>query len=600
MKERRKDFFKNPISYFGLVIFLSFLVITILSFFWGIFAGGSNPYVGILTFIVFPFLSLIGIFFVFLGTLIEGKRRKEKMGESFPYPVLDLNNERHRKNFAIGFVVFLLLCSLFVVLGYNAFNFTESVAFCGKICHKVMQPEYSAYLNSPHAKVTCVECHVGKGVSWYVKSKLSGAGQVVAVLTNTFPRPIPTPVKNLRPARETCEECHWPSKFYGAQLIQIPFYKLDENVSGEQISFLVKTGGGTPSLGENSGIHWHMIVNNKVEFIAEDEKNQNINYVKVTNKDGVEKEYFSKDFMDKKDLARKGKLHKMDCMDCHNRPTHIFTPPDRAIDFAIRSGAINKDIPFIKKVTYESVTKNYKNNDEASIQIKNFINDYYSKNYPHIYKEKNDEIEKIAQITVDIYNRTVFPYMNVDWSTYPENIGHKNWRGCFRCHDDSHISEDGKIISKDCTLCHTIPQRGAIEKLGAFPKISGEDWHPFKLEGKHLETNCFNCHKAGVITPTDCLVCHKDKKVKDSPMSDFSCKDCHLKPGIKNEVVQCSSCHSDLKELHKSDAHKEAECIDCHKEHRFTVDSRETCLNCHDDKKEHYGDKECRECHNFR
>ena len=162
--------------------------------------------------------------------MIRHIRIEKKTGASAPltYPVLDLNDKRHRHGvvlFSVGSVVFLFLSALGA---YKSYHYTESVGFCGKLCHRIMEPEYTAYQHSPHARVTCAECQVGTGANWYVKSKLSGLYQVYAAMTNNYPRPIPTPVENLRPARETCEECHWPQKVYGKQQRKEIYYLPDE------------------------------------------------------------------------------------------------------------------------------------------------------------------------------------------------------------------------------------------------------------------------------------------------------------------------------------------------------------------------------------
>jgi len=601
-KRKNRELYRNTISYLGGLTVLGGLALIAVSMLWDFFSESSSPYWGMFTYIFFPGIVVLGFLIVVLGMDREGRRR-QKIGsdEALPYPAIDLNDSVQRKKFTFGVVIMVVFLAIFSFLGYNAFHITESVAFCGKVCHKVMEPEYSAYLHSPHARVTCVECHVGKGAEYYVKSKVTGAKQLVGVITGHFPRPVPTPVKNLRPARETCEECHWPQKFYGAQLMQIPFFRYDEKNTSDQMNFLVKIGGGTPFTSQNSGIHWHMIINNKIEFAAADEKLQNIPYIKVTGPSGEVKEFFAKSSGDlKREDLQKRPLHKMDCMDCHNRPTHIFSPPDRSLDFSLRAGAISPDIPFIKKVAYETLIRDYNDSETARKEIGAAIHGFYSKNYPQFYGERKADIEKAVLTVGDIYGRTVFPYMKVDWKTYPENIGHRNWPGCFRCHDGEHLSADGKAISNDCTLCHTMPQRGPIEKLGALPPIYGEDWHPMKLEGKHSQIPCYQCHYAGVRPSSDCSGCHEKQRVKEAPMSEMSCSDCHLKPGVRDAVADCRSCHDKLAGLHLKGGHPSASCPDCHTPHKWVVSERESCLNCHDGKKDHNKDGLCQKCHPFK
>ncbi len=246
---------------------------------------------------------------------------------------------------------------MFVVVSaagsYKAYEFTESTSFCGQLCHTVMIPEYTAYQLSPHARVACAECHVGAGATWFVKSKLSGSRQVFATIFNTYPRPIPSPVRNLRPAQETCEQCHWPKKFYGGQLKVFSHYASDEKNTLRQVRMLIKTGGGDPATGAPEGIHWHMNIGNKIDYVAADDKRQVIPYIHVEDLQGRVTEYYAKDSTLNKDQIAKAPRHHMDCVDCHNRPTHIYVPPDQSVDQALLARRIDASLPFIKQ---EAVT----------------------------------------------------------------------------------------------------------------------------------------------------------------------------------------------------------------------------------------------------
>ena len=391
-------------------------------------------------------------------------------------------------------------------------------------------------------------------------------------MANKYPRPIPTPVENLRPARETCEECHWPNKFYGAQLLQIPYFRYDEKNTSDQISLMVKTGGGSSKLGRSAGIHYHMIIDNTISYVASDERCQEIPYVKVKGAFGQERVYESLDKPLKAEEIAKLPVHVVDCMDCHNRPTHIFTPPDRAIDLAMNNGVIAKDLPWIKRTAAEALTASYPDNATATKEIKDRIFSFYSKNYPEIYNTRMADIEGAVTTCQEIYNRSVFPAMKVNWTTYPENIGHRNWPGCFRCHDGRHVSKDGKVLTRDCTMCHTMPQRGPIEALGALPPVTDETWHPFPLKGRHAEILCNRCHSPGVRPKLDCAACHK-LDAKAPMMTD--CTTCHSAPGVKLPINDCKTCHDALGELHKKGGHPDASCTDCHKPHAWKVTERE-------------------------
>ena len=595
---RGRGLYRNTLSYFGgLVVFMSALLI-LATLVWNFSLVQPSPYLGIFTYMIFPGVLGFGLLLVFIGMWRESvRRRKLGLEEALPYPRLDLNDPRQRKRFAVTLVGGGLLAVLMGFVGYNAFIFTESVTFCGRICHTVMEPEHTAYLHSPHARVRCVDCHVGSGAEWYVKSKLSGLYQVYAVTFHTYETPIPTPIKNLRPARETCEECHWPQKFYGAQLLQIPYFRYDEKNTSDQISLLVKTGGGSAKLGRSAGIHYHMIIDNTITFVTTDMQDQVIPWFKVKSSSGREREYATLDNPLSKEQLAALPRHVMDCMDCHNRPTHIFTPPDRAIDLAMNAGAIAKDLPWIKNTTAEVLAAPYPDNATATREIRNRILGFYTTGFPELSKSRARDIESAVETTQDIYNHTVFPAMKVDWKTYPENIGHRNWRGCFRCHDGRHVSSEGKVLTRECTVCHTMPQRGPIEALGALPPVTDETWHPFALKGRHAEILCSRCHSPGVRPKLDCGPCHK-LDAKAPMMSD--CTSCHSAPGVKLPVNDCKACHEAMKGLHRKGGHPDASCTDCHRPHAWAASGRDTCLSCHDDKKEHYKEGACAECHDFK
>ena len=598
-RSKGKELYRNVISYFGGLVVLGSAFLILASLVWSLSLQQPSPYVGIITYMVFPGFLTFGVLLFLYGMRRESLRRR-RLGttEALPYPRLDLNDPAQRKRFAVALLGGGLLFVLLAFVGYNAFLFTESVTFCGRVCHTVMQPEYTAYLNSPHARVRCVECHVGSGAKWYVKSKFTGLYQVYAVIFHTYETPIPVPIKSLRPARETCEECHWPQKFYGAQLLQIPHYRYDEKNTPEQISLLIKTGGGSDKLGSKAGIHWHMIIDNSVTFAATDPALQNIPWISVRNRDGKVTEYVDRTSkLTPQQLAALPR-HVMDCMDCHNRPSHNFPAPETAVDKAMQVNLIATDLPWMKKEAVDALVQDYPDREAAHKGIGDRITSYYEKNYPDVAKAKAAEIHSSEDAICAIYDRSVFPAMKVNWKTYTVNIGHRNWNGCFRCHDGNHVTSDGKVLSnKDCTLCHTMPQRGPMQPLGAAMPASNENWHPMPLQGKHADLLCTRCHAAGFRPTMDCAGCHKLDA--SAPMMD-DCTSCHPAPGVKLPIADCKSCHDSLAGLHKKGGHPDASCTDCHKPHVWKVSGRDTCLQCHDDKKDHNAPQACASCHDFK
>jgi hypothetical protein len=507
----------NITSHIGGLVAVLAAILILISLLAHLATGSLNPYVGIFTYLVFPALLGFGAALFLIGMRFEALRRKKLQSlESLPYPRIDLNDEHQRRVFAYSSVGGVVVATLIVWASYQGFHFTESIYFCGQLCHTPMQPEFVAHRDGPHARVRCTECHVGEGASWYVRSKLSGARQVLAVLTNDYDRPIPTPIPHLRPARETCEQCHWPEKFFGATLLQLPHYRYTEHNDAEQITLTLKTGGGSRSHGKSQGIHWHMVVSNVVTYAASDAKLQVIPWVKVRHADGSEKVY----------VARKTKLSPeeidalprrvMDCMDCHNRPAHNFPTPDSGVDEALLKGRIPTDLPFVKKVAVEALFARYPNQTAARAGIRAKIESFYQAQYPAVFAERKGDLDRTVEVAVDIYDRGVFPKMKVDWQTYPVDLGHRYWPGCFRCHDGKHVASDGTVLAHDCnSTCHTPPVRGKVTPLGKVDPDANADWHPWRMPKEHLDIEghdmvmCFQCHGAGKRPSTECNDCHE-------------------------------------------------------------------------------------------
>src|SRR5208337_1636109 len=369
--------YKNPISLIGMALAVVAFANILFLFFLDAFSHISSPYVGILAYMVAPAIMIVGLVMIPIGMIVERRRRLRAVGHPPHFARLDLNNPAQRS--AMAFVLsFVVIFSLMSAVGsYKAYEFTDSVQFCGQLCHSVMNPEFTAYQLSPHARVGCVECHVGSGASWYVRSKLSGVRQVYATTFKTFPRPIPTPVHDLRPAQETCEQCHWPKRFYGAQLKVFTHYASDEKNTAQQIRMLLKTGGGDPSTGAPGGIHWHMNISNEIIYIAADDKRQVIPYVHAKDMQGRITEYLAKDSPPTKEQMAKGTRHRMDCIDCHNRPTHIYVPPDRAVDDSLLAGRLDASLPFLKQQAVEVLTKTYSTTDAAMEGIATDLHRFY-------------------------------------------------------------------------------------------------------------------------------------------------------------------------------------------------------------------------------
>jgi hypothetical protein len=315
-----------------------------------------------------------------------------------------------------------------------------------------MDPEFTAYSRSPHSRVACVQCHIGPGAGWFVRSKLSGAWQVVSVTFDLYPRPIPTPVQNLRPSRDTCEQCHWPTRFVGDRLRVLTHYADDEASTPKKTVLLMHVGGGEVG----HGIHWHVSSGVRIRYEA-DPKRDKVQAVEVTHPDGK---------MDRYEAAHDDKdpppdpstlaWRTMDCVDCHNRPTHQFRPAELEVDTALDDGRIDRSLPFVKREALKAVTAQYPSRQAADEGIRTALSSFYEKQYPQVWAAKKDAVLAAAGTLADAWGRNVWPQMNIGWGTYPSELGHEQTEGCWRCHDESHATKDGKTISQDCETCHAV------------------------------------------------------------------------------------------------------------------------------------------------
>ena len=421
-----------------------------------------NPYNGILAFLLLPVFFVLGLVLIPLGIYWRNKREKTRGLYPASFPALNLKNVDFRR--LLTFVGVTTFANIVIAsqLAYGAVSYMETVSFCGQTCHTVMQPEFTAYQSSPHSRVECVQCHIGPGAGWFVKSKLSGVGQVIAVTLHTYPTPIPTPVHNLRPARETCEQCHWPQKYGEDRLRVIDNFGDDENNSPTKTVLLMKIGGGNKGI----GIHGtHLGPGVLIRYGHSDVQRQTIPWIEYSGPAGKTVYRAAGAPADGKGLS----IREMDCIDCHNRPSHSYKLPERAVDEAMFAGDLSAGLPFARKKSVEILKKAYASREAAGAQIPVALEAFYRDTYPAIYKERQAEVARTARNLVAIYNRNVFPAMKVNWGSYPNNIGHTDFPGCFRCHDDSHASADGRKVTQDCSACHNLL---AVEE--AAPKILTE------------------------------------------------------------------------------------------------------------------------------
>ena len=489
---------KNWLTIIGSIVAGINLALVILLFIISTIFNKGNTNLGLFIYIILPGFLVLGLLLIPIGMFLERKRlRKSLVHEVARLPRIDLNDPRHRNAFIIFTVTTIIILFLSTLGSFKAYHITESVEFCGTLCHQVMEPEHTAYQNSPHANVSCVECHVGSGASWYVKSKLSGLHQVYAVLTKTYPTPIETPLHDLRPARETCEKCHWPQKFYTRTLWTNKYFLADSLNTEWDVMLQMKTGPEYSGLGLIEGIHWHINPAVNIEYISENDKRENITYVKYTNKSTGEVTVYRNDNNPVSDsLISVSTTRTMDCIDCHNRPSHNYNSPPVYFDKAMLTGAVSKKIPFFKKVAMGILRETFSGTDTALLKISDSITGYYKSEYNDFYKNNTDLINSSVVSVQKAFSQNTFPGMKVTYDLYPEHIGHLESDGCFRCHNDAFKAENGRIITRDCNLCHTIVgqgKQGMMEYTNIREALQFQ--HPVDIGTAWKEANCAECHK---------------------------------------------------------------------------------------------------------
>ena len=404
----------------------------------------SNPYIGLLIVFVVPMVFFAGLALIPIGLALERRKLAASLDE-----IGDRKTAWRRAGifFAVMTAVNLLIASQ---ASYRAVAHMETVQFCGQTCH-VMQPEYMAHLQPKHQEVGCGSCHIAPGAEGWVRAKMAGTAQLVAVVFNTYPRPIESAMENnkLVSSTETCEQCHARGLAIGPRLRLVAKYKDDEANTRTDSVLMMLVGGGAMG-----GIHGaHMGPGVRIRYAAADKKRQTIPWVEYRNSvTNVKRDYLAGDA--KADAAAKVPVFEMQCVDCHNRAAHSFELPDQAVDRAMSSGLISVSLPFVKKTAVALLKADYASPDEAAAKIRAGMDAFYQQKYGDVWAKRSNEVELAAKALIEIHNSNVFPDLKVTWGTYPNNLGHNDSPGCFRCHDDGHATPEKKTITQDCGTCH--------------------------------------------------------------------------------------------------------------------------------------------------
>ena len=458
---------------------------------------------------------------------------------------------------------------------------TESRAFCGLLCHP-NEPQYYAQEVSVHADLECGTCHVGPGLWPKIEAKILGTRELYSLVTNSYERPIAHPVNQLRPADEICEQCHSPDMPYEDQMERISHFASDEANTQEQTLLMVKID----DQGEgDTGAHWH--IDNPVWFVSPDEVDaQEIPWVSRQDENGQVVVYRDRSSTLSDSELSSLSRQEMDCLDCHNRANHEFENPESRLDQALASGDMDSELPYVKREGVKLLLAGY-STQEAAMAAMDGLADFYRTEYPDVYTAKTEEIGQATEVLREIYGQTTFPRMNVTWTSYPNNLGHTDFPGCFRCHDGSHVTDTGQAIPYECSTCHTIPvvlSSGQTPEPAQFASWAMGTERP----ASHAEPNFYLDHR--ILADQSCADCHGTVEYGTDDSGFCANGICHEQklPGV---ALEPAAPHPVL----LVGEHAQVACIDCHQGVREPADL-DDCASCHQPPTPHLGTA-CADCH---
>ncbi len=427
----------------------------------------------------------------------------------------------------LPYVVLGLLTLVVFISSAYAWEYTNSPEFCGTACH-TMPPEYTSYLTSPHARVDCVDCHIGKGfITTRITRKAGDAKHIIRLAFKDYEFPITA--GELRPARETCEKCHFPEKFSDDSLREIKNYRNDSANTPVSIYLVLKTGGGTKRLGLGQGIHWH--IENQVLFYATDDRQQEIPFIRVINGDGSVDDYIDIESEFDPTSINDEQLQEMDCITCHNRITHLVNFPEDMIDKMLARGVISPSIPDIRRQAVDLFYREYATSELALNAIKGLEN-YYQTYFEDYYKENQILVDTAIAELVNAYKQSVYVEQKSNWESHPNNVGHEFSPGCFRCHDGKHLNKQDESVRLECNICHSIPVVAT-----SFDFVTDIEISRGPEPESHLHPNWIGLHR---------------------DVFDYTCQNCHSieDPGGISDTSFCSNsaCHGSVFEYAGFDA----------------------------------------------
>ncbi|MBK1880086.1 NapC/NirT family cytochrome c [Pelagicoccus mobilis] len=478
-------YFRNWLSLVGLTVMIGSLFAFLLLFAFDLTTSGSNPYVGLLTYIVAPLFLSFGSILAIGGWFWDRARRKDSASTLH----FDLSRLRDRRIFFVfvgGAITFMFATS---IGSYQTYTYSNSNHFCGTLCHSVMEPQFVAYPNSGHAKLKCIDCHIGEGTSGTIKAKWHGLYKVYSLLLDKYPTPLAAAPNYLPTTEESCLKCHENGPDLKDVARTYHHYLSDDDNTPFSVSLRLKLGPDETTAAKTSGIHWHAKPENRVEFTETKENPNVIPWIRYKSPDGLTTEYHftpDEETEDLPDLTEVGPTHTMDCLDCHSRPAHDFAKPNDIVEAFLRSNSETAPaLPELKYIIAKAVDQEF----ESQSQVMESI----AKELEKEYSEQEIKTQKTITHFKEVFGRSVFPEMKADWRTFPNHIGHKDTLGCFRCHDDKHSTADGSktLSAKNCNTCHDVISQGVPGQMEFANSPDTEFEHP---DGSYLGFTCAECH----------------------------------------------------------------------------------------------------------
>ncbi len=430
----------------------------------------TNAYVGLVSYMVLPALFILGLVLIPIGWRLycrtSGRPTRELLSERFTPEMVAPT--RIYGSSLFGLIALLTLTNLLFLGagGARMLHFMDQPKFCGTACHKVMHPEWESYQRSPHARVRCVDCHVGEGTQALIDAKLNGLWQIISATLHLYEKPIPTPVRNLRPARETCEHCHWPEKFYGERMKVFTHHALDEASTPRYTTLALRVGSGAGD--ERGTIHWHIAPQNEVRYQPATEDRSEMAWVEMRTAGGEVRRFTHRPRLDASAVAGGPGAENdaptghalaprtVDCIDCHNRATHIYEDPEAAIDERMAAGRLDRAVPYLKRAALGALLGSYASKEAGLLGIRKEIQETYARELRREAAGRQVELDQAVATLQEIYQRNIHPRMRVFWNVYPDHRGHRAGGGCFRCHNAEMVDSQGEAVAHDCALCHSI------------------------------------------------------------------------------------------------------------------------------------------------